>query len=280
MGLLDDLKSEADRLKDAELDKEAELSLQQAFYTEQLRPVMLRADKYFSELVSTLATVAPEVRPVYPLDPTPGKSLSLEQADYSFHSDSGENPLQVDVICSCTMERPMEYRVRGKNAVENYAALLAAYKFPHHRKNELDKRHEVISATFILEGPMKAQIRILADAAERSVFVEIFNIEDQPFKRYKLAPEKVNEALLDRMARLLVREESQLVEQQQISEDVREELRRKVEQDKRRAEQAQAELDAQVALEAQAEQESRLISRARRAVADATSNLARKISKK
>ena len=100
---------------------------------------------------------------------------------------------------------------------------------------------------------MKVHARISADAVDRCVYIDLQNIEDQPFKRYKFLPEKIDDDLLERLARLLIREESKLVEIK-LSDDVRDELRRKLALEKRRNEEALAEADqADEAAEADAE---------------------------
>ena len=125
---------------------------------------------------------------------------------------------------------------------------------------------------------MNVQIGILAHAADRCVYIDLQNIEDQPLKRYKFVPEKVDDELLERLARLLVREESQLVEVK-LSEDVRDELRRQLELEKRRNEEELAEALAYREAERLAEEHAKLINRAKRAVVGATAHVLKVLSR-
>ena len=52
MGLLDELQDEVDKIKADELKESSELEAQEEFYRLHLSPVMLRAHKYFSEIVA------------------------------------------------------------------------------------------------------------------------------------------------------------------------------------------------------------------------------------
>jgi hypothetical protein len=278
MGLLDDLKTEVKKIKNEELQQDAELEAQEEFYNTHLRPVMLRANSYFAEIVDNLNTVAPEIYPAYQLDPLQQREITLNQGSYLYRADHVENPRRIDMSCNCTLVDAQEFYVRSKDAVDKYAALLDSYKFPYHSKNELDTRHEVINATFILEGPMKVLVRIQADAVDRCVYIDLQNIEDLPFKRYKFLPDKVDDELLDRLARLLVRKESKLVEVK-LSDDVRDEFRRQLEQEKRRNEEELAEAHAYREAERLAEEEAKLINRAKRAVAGATGSVLRVFSR-
>ena len=254
MGLLDDLKKQVEEKEQKERQQDAELKAQQAFYDNHLLEVMRRAHDYFSELVAHLNTVAPEVSPTYPLAPPLGPPITLKQEGYVFRSDSYEKPMNISVHCECHLEKRCEFYVRTKAAVANYAAALDGHKFPYYTKNELDQRHDVVNARFILEGPLKAQIRLLASPEDKSIYIDLLNIESRPVKRYKLAPENVDEALLDRLARMLIREEETLVEVR-ISEDARAKLRKKLEEENRRKAQESAEAEAQREAERLAEEE-------------------------
>jgi hypothetical protein len=80
-------------------------------------------------------------------------------------------------------------------------------------------------------------------------------LESQPYKRYRLSAKRVNPALLERIAKVLIREESQRVEIE-VSDDFRSDLRRRLEIENRRKQEelarAYAEIEAEklVALEA------------------------------
>ena len=69
MGLLDDLQVEVRTIRVAELDQNAELKAQEEFYNVHLRPAMLRAYDYFSEIVESLNVIASDIKVSYPLNP-------------------------------------------------------------------------------------------------------------------------------------------------------------------------------------------------------------------
>ena len=267
MGLLDDLQVEVKKIRADEFRQNAELGAQEEFYSVHLRPVMLRVYQYLSDIVDNLSIIVPDISPSYPLNPLLKEGVALKQGDYKFSFDNSKTPHQIDIRCSCTLERPQEFHVPTKDAALRYAELLESHKFPHHRKDHRDRKHNIRGATFILEGPMKVHMRIHARAADKCIYIDLRNLEDQPLKRYKFPPEKVDDELLERLARLLIREESRLVEVS-IDDDYREELRRRIELDKRRDEEALAEAYAHMEAENQAEKDARLTNRAKRAVVE------------
>ena len=267
MGLLDDLKNEAEKKEAAKQREIAELHAQQDYYEQHLHAVMRRAHDYFSELVDTLNKVAPDVRAPYPADPNTQEPVGVKHGAYSFRSDEYDKPTKLLVTCDCELEEPREFYVKTPAAVSRYAELLDNHKFPYHTRNELDDAHNIVNAHFMLEGPLRVQIRLLASAEHRCLYIDLFNIEAQALRRHKLAPEKLDETLLDRLGRMLLREETVLVETR-VSEETRAELRRKLEAEKHRLAEERARAEAEAEAQRLAEEEAKLINRAKRTVAD------------
>jgi hypothetical protein len=240
---------------------------------------MVRTYGYLSEIVDNLNIVAPDIHPSYPLNPSLKHGVTLSQTNYEFHFDNRKSPRQIDIICTCALDQPQEFHVATKDAVVKQADLLKSHKFHYHQRNRLDKLHDIRGATFILEGPMKVHIRVAANAADKSIYIDLRNLGDQPYKRYKFSPDKVDDELLERLARLLIREESTLVEVE-ICDDVRDELRRRLELEKRRDEEDLAEAYAHMEAERLAENDAKLINRTKRAVAEGVGQVLKVFSKR
>jgi len=278
MGVLDDLKKEAEQKEQGLAAEGAGRASDEAFYAQVLKPAMRRAHDYLNELVQALEKVERSVSAPYRLDPEQKEPFNLPQGRYVFRADDFEQPRKLIVATECKLDRRREYLVRGRGAVQRYAARLQEHQFPHYTKDELDQAHQVVNATFILEGPLKVQIRLLASPEDRCIYVDLLNVETLPIKRYKLPPEKLDEALLDRLARMLMREESVLIEVK-VSDDTRQQLRQKLEEERRRQAEEQAKIDALAAAEQAAEEEARLINRARKSVKGLAGGLRKKLTK-
>lgn len=266
MGLLDDLQKEVDTKRAEEQRQTAELEAQEEFYESQLKPVMVRAFHYWQEVIENLNIVERDVRPAYPLDPSIRNGITLVQGDYRLDYDNRKSPRQINICCTCTLDQPHQFHLPTKDAVLKHSDFLDSYEFAYHRRERRDKRHNIRSAFFFLEGPMPVHIQILADAKERCISVHLRNLENQPIKRYTFSPERFDDALLERLALLLIREESALVEVA-ISDDARNELRTRVELDKRRNEEDLADALRHLAIEKERTENAKLINRLRRTVA-------------
>ena len=107
--------------------------------------------------------------------------------------------------------------------MDRQSALLDSYRFFYHRKDRRNERLEVVAATFILEGPLRSHLRIVADPDDRAVHVMLRNLEATPTRSYRFEPGQLDPAMLERMARLMLRQERTLV-QVEVSESVRRQL--------------------------------------------------------
>lgn len=212
MSLLDKLDLEVERIESDRRDRENALNEQEIYYQTHLKPIMVKAHTYFSELVDKLKVVNPEIRPTYPLITKTRSNVTFDQSNYRYYSDDAENPGKVDILCDCCLTNPLEFSHSSQAAVLRQSELLNNYNVPHHQKNTLDSFYEIRAATFILEGPLTVQIRIRACAVDKCIYITLKNLEDRPLRRYTFAPESIDQALFERLAKVLIREEEKLVD--------------------------------------------------------------------
>jgi hypothetical protein len=258
MSLLGDLQQEVRKIKAREVQENAELEAQKEFYQAHLRPAMVRIYEYFAEIVEHLNIVEPDVKARYPLNPQLENGVALKQSQYKFRSDNRESPHQIDIFCKCTLEKPHEFYLSSPKAALNHEELLLSYSFPYHRKNRLDRHHDIKGATFILEGPMTVHIRIAASPADRSIHIGLRNLERSPVKRYKFKPEAIDEQFLERLAKVLIRQVPQLVEFK-VDNTLRDKLRNQLDRDQYLTEQDFAQAEAERRTEEQSRKQAKLI---------------------
>lgn len=277
MGILDELDIKVEAIRAEQVRRESELAAQQKYYLEALRPLMLQALQYLSDIVDKLNVVSPEIKPSYPLNPLSNESITFHQADYQIESDSRTSPHQIDIICNCTLEEQQEIYVPTRDGASRYTELLNSYNFYHHRKDSLDGRFEIRGATFFLEGPMHVRIRILANAEDRCIQIILRNLEEKPIKHYSFSPDRFSPELLERLARLLVREERTLVEVA-VSQEYRDQLRRQLDQEKRQKEEDLARAIAEREIERMEEEKAKFKNRAKKAATEMLGSFANSVS--
>jgi hypothetical protein len=217
--------------------------------------------------------VSPEITVRYPLDPNRPEGLPLRQANYRILVDNTEAPRLLDVLCSCELAKPHAFYVPTSLAADNRSKLLNAHGIPFHRKNKLDNFYNVSGATFILEGPMTARMRIKAEPSLEAVQVEVRNLFPDPEPRlYRFAPEEFNEDTLEKMGKFMLRQIPHLSETN-VDEAYRAGLRRKLRHDRMAKQQELARAHEEREAELAAEEAARLHNRARGKLAELAGRL-------
>lgn len=242
MGLLDDLQNEARQIKVREAQQKVELAAQDEFYKAHLRPMMLRAYEYFAELIENLNIVTPDIQAAYPLDPLLGSDIPLRQANYKIKLDNRETPRQIDIFSQCTLAAPHKFYLPGHKAVQSQSELLETYNFTYRRKNHLDLSRNVRGATFVLEGPMTAHVRLAANLAGRNIHIVFRNVERKPLNRYAFLPDAVDDELIERVAKVFLRQVPVLVERK-VDAGVHDQQRSQIAQDNCEASRADGQVE-------------------------------------
>ncbi len=231
MSLIESLREQVSLKEAAHAAHLAELEAQQRVYEETLRPTMLKMLGYFSELVDSLRLLDTKTSVHLPLAPDKSSTVSMEQSGYRFSYDDGKNPTRLEVFCECVLTAPQRFYVSNPQAVENYTQYLDDMQLAYHKKTQLDGHYDVRSAVFELEGALKIGIRIDANPESGRISFYLLNLETMSTRKYEFSPEKIDESFLERLAKLLLRQESKLVSIK-LCPDIRAGLRAKVQSDR------------------------------------------------
>lgn len=246
MGLLEDLKDQASKIQADEENEKAGEAEKEVFYQENLRPGMLQAYQYFIDLVAHINIVKPECIVDYPLMPDGQGTISLNQGDYKVLIDSSSNPKKIDIRFYARLEEPVTLGVDSKIEALRYSDYLDSYRIKYHRRDEKNEQYEVVRSEFQIEGPLPLQLRIFANVDQQRIDIISKNFMRPSLERSSFRPEDMNEKLLDRVGKFILRKEDS-ISSAQISDQALAGIRKKLESEK-----AQAEV-RRVALEAESE---------------------------
>ena len=226
MGLLDDLRKQSQDQQAKEQDEKASEAARQQFYNENMLPRLREAYQYFSELAQHLNYLQSHTLAEYPLMPD-GAPVCLKQTNYRVLVDSNETMRQIDVKIDAELERPVEYEVHGKEAILRHADRLDRYFIRYQRQDAKDERLEPIKSNFAIEGPLPLGLTLYADIEQGRFRLSLRNFYEPGRALYNLNPDQLDESMLDRMGRYVLRESTKLMELE-ISQDARETIRRKL----------------------------------------------------
>ena len=114
MGLLDDLKQEADQLNKSLSEEEIERREKEKRFEELLFSTMRKIFRYFDQLVSYVKVVNPEMEISYTV-PGYGALDGLVQENYRIHVDSEFHTKRISLSFDCVYPKEIQFSVHGKS---------------------------------------------------------------------------------------------------------------------------------------------------------------------
>lgn len=271
MGVLDDLKREAERVRAQDEDERARRAGQEAFYRSDLKPAMLRIVNYLVELLNQLKVIQPEIRGQFQVPgcktPVPALQslpvLTLDSRDditrASLRMEYGIDNLRFSVTPRPEAEEARAFLMEAGQEFSDWPVRAPG--------------DEIIGLSFAIDRfRLPALLDIAADVEQgRLVFTSI-DIRSFHHEKDFVTPDSVTGEWLDRLGLYLLGQGPTPV-RLQLAEEARVELQRKVAQDRAQRERELAEAER---LLREQEEAAKLHNRVRRLLGSVKDKLPRR----
>ncbi len=228
MGLLDELDSEAQKRRADDEDVAARKAAREVAYRTVLEPAMIVLHAYLAELVAKLRLVQPRIAMRHVL-PGYGDVVGYVEHEYDLKEARLPSSREVTLTFACAVassECP-SVQVEGVSRVRAVAALFQRNRLGAPLAPRKDASGEIAGATFKAKGRIPMTASFAADTASGQLRLSFTNFDDLATAVRMIAPEQVNEALHEEIARYLMRESSDLM-REVLPEDYRSQLRARV----------------------------------------------------
>jgi hypothetical protein len=255
MGLLDDLKKQADAKKATE--QQAALSQQEReqYYQDVLHPGMLNIYNYLNEMISHLNYLEQPTTAQYPL--LPGKEkLDLNQGYYKIVIDSTQTTKNITLSFECQFPNLLEVNVEGKDRIEDYTDTLNNYKVRYERRDKKDEDFKLVEACFKVEGPVFASVTFAGDVEQSRINLFLRNVEKPGLVKHVLKSDHLHDEFLDRLAKYLIRESDDFLKLD-IDESAKQQIRKNLQAANQQREQELIEAEKRLQEEQEAEKNKR-----------------------
>ncbi len=207
MGLLDDLKKEADSLKNQESVRTQSIQANAASVDRALRKTFY----YLNELFKQLNVVRPPCPREYDLH-TVGKIDGLSQSDYrvEFRTSQRNGSEHFESLqISFKRSKPEKLSVkREAEMVERFRDLLWQNNLRFTSEAVRNDRRVVISETFSINCEVVCSVDVEGDYETGSIRFKMKNVEDFGPTVYTLEPDSVTDPALEELAKLLIGKDS------------------------------------------------------------------------
>ena len=207
MGLLDDLKKEAETLKDQESVRTQSLKANAASVDRALRKTF----QYLNELFRQLNVVKPACPRSYDLL-TVGKISGFTQVDYRIdyrttQRDNMEHYENLTITFKRTKPEQLTVK-REAEQIERFRDLLWQNNLRFTSEPQRNERRVVVSETFTIGCDVICGVDVVGDYESGAVRFKLKNVEDFGPTLYTLEPDAVSDQSLEELAKLLIGKES------------------------------------------------------------------------
>lgn len=210
MGILDELKEEAEQ---ARLNKSAEERRREEsarIYREEMIPRMLDLHDFLHKLVSLLEESGRAVTADYEI-PGIGKVEGMVQSDYSVSIDSGVTPQKIVLRFECNAPMERRYSVAPKRLADEASQFLRDQKILFTEWPQRDGVGQIMGAMFQARMKVRASIFFEADKENSCLYVITHNFENISTKHNRLGYQQINESWKDQLGRFLLRKSQHLL---------------------------------------------------------------------
>lgn len=241
MGLLDDLKKQADDLKAREQQEKERLKKLNDFYQENIHPGMLSIYKYLNEMIEHLNYLNKDIPAQIPLLPNHEKTEVL-QKEYNLVIDSIEQTKNISLKFRCTLPQKLEIYLTGKDRILDYNDWLNSYKIRFNRRDTKDDNYELLGSNFIVEGPINCNVSFIGDIENSCVNLLLRNVEYPGIAKHILKPHHLNDEFMDKLGKYLLRENDDFL-RLDMDESAKEQIRKNLEEDQKQREKELQEME-------------------------------------
>jgi hypothetical protein len=223
VGLLDDLKREADLAREAKEAEEARQAGLERVYRVELVPRLLEIYRYLSEMIGHLEAADWVVEAAYDI-PGLGRVERFRQGDYRLFIDSHDLPKRVAAQFACAVPDERKFSLPTAKA-EELRQFLTANKVVYSEWPLRDARGQISGNGFQCKLRVRAAMVFEADIETSRIRVVTHNFERLADREYFFGYAAVGADWLDDLGHFLLRKKD-VLGGRALSEEERERLRR------------------------------------------------------
>ena len=229
MGLLTELENEVQRREDLDAEARREADEREARFRDQLVPAVRRIYQCLDQLCQHLNYLDRGMRASFEL-PGYGRIIGRVAPEFQVAMDESAQAIAVQLQGRYEFDKDENavVDVEGEARVRSLKQLIQDLRLASSANATLGPDKQIVGATFQVHGSLNLQSIISASLAEKEILLRFTNFDELGERHRRVAPEAVDDAYLDRLARFIAREDNELLKED-ISSDLRRQLRRQVE---------------------------------------------------
>lgn len=225
MGLLDDLKSEAERVRQSDADRRSAEARQQAFYAKHTRPALLAVYRYLQDLLEQLAYLNREITAEFTI---PGyRPVKAAQVERKLTIDSLENLTHLTLSITFGIDE-LKFSVLPLDRARDTREFFETQRMPFSDWPIRDHGNTIVGLNFLLNSiKINGGIDLRADKPNCRVKMSSFNMQGFKHQTDLIPVSRINAVWLDKLGRFLIGQ-SEDPNRTEVSEEYRAALRAEI----------------------------------------------------
>ncbi len=215
MGILDQLRDEANIKQESEFQSLNNQQSLEATYQENILPKMQKTFTFLKEIVEHLAYLEQAIKITDYSQRFP-EIGALTQENYQINTDGYggyadfDKIKQINVNFVCAGQGAFNYRIEGRTRIESEVAFLNSKNVPFEWNQFVDNKG-IEAAQFTITRKIPVRFRFEADIENTKIKLLINNHEDFSVYNKAFEPDEINEELLDEVIRFMLRKDSDFI---------------------------------------------------------------------
>jgi hypothetical protein len=255
MGILDDLKNQAEAKKAGEEQEKQRQAKLNKYYEENIHPKMMQIYSFLNEFIEHLNYINHITKVSYPIAPD-GSMQEFEQFEYKVTIDSTKAVKDMNLRFSCRLKEPLVFELENSERILSYTDLLHSYRIEFDRYDNKDSNYELIDSKFKVVGPINVNIIIQADIEKSSINLLLSNFEKPGHSKHVFKERHITDEFIDGLGKFILRQNSEFLKLD-IEDEHKEEIRKKIQEDLKQRQQELEEAERLLKLEEEKEAEKK-----------------------
>lgn len=255
MGILDDLKNQSDLQKADEAKKKQRQADLLKFYQDNLHPKMMQLYSFLNEFIEHLNYIKKITKVSYPIAPS-GALCEFEQSEYKVTIDSTTAIKDLNLRFRCDLSEPLRFELESSERILNYTELLHNYRIDFDRVDQKDNNYDLVSAKFIIKGPINVNIILQADIQTSSINLLLNNFEKPGSSKHVFKERHITEEFIDGLGKFILHQNPMFLKLDMADEE-KEKIRLNIQADLNRRKQELEEAERLLSLEEEKEKEKK-----------------------
>ncbi len=230
MGLLDELRKQADDKRQSKLAEAQRQEQLTQYYRENIHPRMANIYSHLNELIEHLKVIKPDIKTDYVMTAA-GDKATLFQKEHKIVTDSADEMKEISFRCICVGDSKIQYEIENKKNIDKHIEYFQRYNIKFDSRLHRNDNHHITHAKMTVEPVISLFVLIKGDIETGKIMFRFTNVEALGTREHIIEPEQIDDEFVDNLIKYIVRDADHFL-QLDMTAAAKRKLQQKIEYEK------------------------------------------------